>query len=240
MRLRDIAFAAGLAFAAPAFAQPAAPAAPAARPPHSPAQFAPEIAAFAEADKAHRPPPCGFLFVGSSSIRFWSTLVPDMAPLPVINRGFGGSEISDVDYYFDQVVAPYRPRAIVFYAGENDVADHKTPGQVAADFARFMALKTKALGDTPVYFVSLKPSKLRWDQFELQKQTNAKIRAMMASRRDLHFIDVVPAMLANGQPKDIYRPDRLHMTAPGYAIWTAIIRPVLIEEAAKPTSCKAG
>lgn len=236
MRIVNLAFVAALALAGPALAQSAKPAAVQ---PRGPERFAPEIAAFAAADAQAKPPPCGFLFIGSSSIRFWSSLDRDMAPLPVINRGFGGSEISDVDDDFDRVVAPYHPRAIVFYAGENDIAAGKTPDQVAADFARFMDLKTKALGATPVYFISLKPSKLRFEQVDRQTQTNAKILAMAGRRKDLRFIDVVPAMLQNGQPKDIYRPDRLHMTADGYAIWTAIIRPILLEEAKRPTSCRA-
>lgn len=234
MRIATLLFAANMALAASAWAQ-----APAHRP-HGPQTFAPEIAAFAAADRASPPAPCGVLFVGSSSIRFWKSLPQDMAPLAVINRGFGGSEISDVNYYFDQVVKPYRPRTIVFYAGENDVADDKTPAEVAADFARFMDLKTRALGPIPVYFVSLKPSKLRWDEFAMQTQTNALIRQMATRRADLHYIDVVGAMLQNGEPKDIYRPDRLHMTAPGYAIWTSIIKPVLLEAGKQPTACEAG
>jgi lysophospholipase L1-like esterase len=237
MRITALIMAAALACAAPGLA---AATGDRPRPAHTPQMFAPEIAAFAAADKAGAPRPCGFLFVGSSSIRFWNTLSRDMAPLPVINRGFGGSEISDVNYYFDQVVRPYRPRAIVFYAGENDVSDHKSPDQVAADLARFLALKTRAFGAVPVYFVSLKPSKLRWDQFPMQTQTNAKVRAMAADRSDLHYVDVVASMLENGQPKDIYRPDRLHMTAPGYAIWTAILKPVLLAEAARPAACQGG
>lgn len=231
MRLASFIAAAVLAFTAQAAAQPAQPA--------GPQRFAPEIAAFAAADKAQAPAPCGFLFVGSSSVRFWTSLQKDMAPLPVINRGFGGSEISDVDFYFDRTVAPYRPRAIVFYAGENDIAAGKSPDQVAADFARFMDLKTQALGATPVYFVSLKPSKLRFAQLDKQAQVNARVQAMARRRGDLRYIDVVAAMLQDGKPKDIFRPDNLHMTPDGYAIWTRIIRPLLVEEARRPTACKA-
>jgi lysophospholipase L1-like esterase len=224
--------------AAPAVAQPpAAATSPATA--KGPERFAPEIAAFAAADRQHRPAPCGFLFVGSSSIRFWKTLSGDMAPLPTVNRGFGGSTIADVDYYFDQVVAPYRPRAIVFYAGENDIAAGATPGAVTADFARFMDLKTKALGPTPVYFISLKPSKLRWAQRDAQAQVNAQIQAFAAQRNDLRYVDVSPAMLAEGVPKDIYVADGLHMTPEGYRLWTAVIRPVVEAEAKRPTACKA-
>ena len=225
------------ALSAPAFAQPAA--APAAA--KGPERFAPEIAAFAAADREHMAAPCGFLFTGSSSIRFWKSLSTDMAPLPVLNRGFGGSTVADVDYYFDKVVAPYRPRAIVFYAGENDVAAGEAPKAVAADFVRFMELKDKALGPaTPVYFISLKPSKLRWAQREQQAEVNAEIRALAAKRRDLHYVDVVATMLADGKPKDIYVGDGLHMTPDGYRLWTAVVRPVVEAEAKRPSACRAG
>jgi len=221
------------ALAAPAFAQPGAP-------PKGPERFAPEIAAFEAADRAQTIAPCSVLFVGSSSIRFWRSLAADMAPIKVLNRGFGGSEISDVDFYFDKVVTPYHPRAIVFYAGDNDVNSGKSAERIAADFARFLELKDKALGRaTPVYFISVKPSKLRWSQFAAQGEVNAKVRAMAARRHDLHYVDVVPAMLANGKPKDVYVADGLHMTPEGYALWTAVIRPVVQREAASPTACKA-
>jgi lysophospholipase L1-like esterase len=233
MRATAIALALIAGLAAPALAQPGPK-------PTGPERFAPEIAAFAAADRAHMPPRCSFLFVGSSSIRFWKTLQADMAPVPAINRGFGGSTIADVDYYFDQVVAPYRPRAIVFYAGENDIDAGEAPSIVTGNLARFMDLKTKAFGaETPVYFISLKPSKLRWLQRDRQAQVNAQVQALAAQRKDLHYVDVAPAMLVNGEPKDIYVADGLHMTPQGYKLWTEVIRPVVHAEAKRPTSCKA-
>jgi lysophospholipase L1-like esterase len=230
--MRHLLFALVLALAAPAWAQDVPR-------PKGPEQFAREIEAFAAADRAQAPAPCGFLFVGSSSIRFWQTLAADMAPLPVINRGFGGSTVADVDYYFDRVVTPYRPRAIIFYAGENDLAFGKSPADVAADFARFMDLKTKALGATPVWFISVKPSKLRWAQLAQQARVNAAVRAQAAKRKDLHYIDVVPAMIAGGKPKQIFIADGLHMTPDGYVLWTTAVRPVLEAEAKRRTACKA-
>ena len=188
-----------------------------------------EIAQFVEADRAAPPADCQVLFVGSSSIVKWrETLAADMAPMPVINRGFGGSHIEYVNRWFDQIVAPYRPRAIVFYAGENDIDAGKSVDRVLADFDEFMTRKTRALGKTPVYFISLKPSKLRFAQFPLQSQVNDAIRARTAKRSDLHYIDVVSPMLENGKPKDLFGPDDLHMTAAGYVIWTRAVREALL------------
>ncbi len=208
-------------------------------PPPSPVRFAPEIAHFAALDAAAPPPTCGFLFVGSSSIRLWHGLAADMAPLPVLNRGFGGARISDVDYYFDQVVTPYRPRAIVFYAGENDLWAGVGAGTVVADFRRFLELKTERLGDTPVYFVSLKPSRQRVSQMPLQAEVNARVRALAAERTDLRYVDVVPAMLDQGAPRDIFVADGLHMTPAGYQIWAGVVRPVLEQDLQSGRACSA-
>lgn len=197
--------------------------------------FAAEINGFAADDRAAAPPPCALLFVGSSSIGLWETLAKDMAPFPVINRGFGGSYIRNVNAYFDRVVAPYRPRAIIFYAGENDIESGRAPADLADDFALFMRLKTDRLGATPVYFISVKPTKARWSQLAEQTKLNDLIRAIAARRQDLRFIDVGPAMLENGAPKPLFQEDGLHLNAAGYTIWTRAVRDAL----ARPITARA-
>ena len=195
-----------------------------------------EVAAFAAADKASFPAPCEVLFVGSSSFRMWSSLAQDMAPLPVINRGFGGSHIEYVNRWFEPLVAAYRPSAIVFYAGENDLDAGKSPQRVIADFDAFLALKSAALGAVPVYFIPLKPSKLRFAQFAQQSGVNAAIRARATQRTDLFYIDVVSPMREEGRPKDIYLADGLHMSRDGYAIWTPLVRGALLPGAEARTA----
>jgi len=185
--------------------------------------LAAEIGGFIESDAKGMVDPCQVLFVGSSSIVKWNTLAMDMAPLPVINRGFGGSEIEHVNRWFHRVVAPYHPSTIVFYAGENDIAEGKSPERVVADFDRFMDLKMKTLGDTPVYFISIKPSPLRLANLVEQASVNEKIRKRAGKRTDLFYIDVASQMIENGKPKNIYVEDDLHMNADGYRIWTSAI-----------------
>lgn len=203
----------------------AAPSAPAGR-------FAAEMTAFAAQDKAAPQTPCKIVFTGSSSIRFWTTLGQDMAPMPVINRGFGGAQISDVNAHFDEVVGRYHPRAVVFYAGENDLNAGETTASVVEDFGRFMKLKSDKLGAaTPVYYISLKPSRARERQIPDQNAVNTKIKAQMKGRKDFVYIDVVPQMMgADGHPKDLFVADGLHMTSTGYAIWTKAVRPVMEKE----------
>jgi GDSL-like Lipase/Acylhydrolase family len=200
-----------------------------------------EIDAYVAADKAAPPPSCEVLFVGSSSIVKWKpTLSKDMAPLRVINRGFGSSHLEYVDRWFDDIVAPYHPRAIVLYAGENDLNAGKPVAQVLSDFDTFMQLKTKKLKDTPVYFISVKPSKARLAQLPEQSELNAAVRERAAQRTDLHYIDVVPAMLENGAPRDIFESDGLHMRREGYLMWTQLVRAALLPPTdAQLRSCRA-
>lgn len=193
-------------------------------PPGKAPAFDAAIAAFGEADGKAMPPACATLFVGSSSIRFWNSLSQDFPDRTVINRGFGGSTIWEVNHYFDRVVAPYRPKEIVFYAGENDLNAGRTPDQAYADFVQFMRLKEKALGATPVWYIAAKPSKLRLDQLPQQTALNASIKALAGQRDDLAYIDIVGAMMKpDGTPKDIFVEDNLHMTPAGYALWTPIV-----------------
>lgn len=193
-------------------------------------RFDDAIAEFSTADASDMPPTCATLFVGSSSIRFWSTLERDFPTRKVINRGFGGSTIAEVNHYFDQIVAPYKPSQIVFYAGENDINFGQTPEKVFSDFEVFMQMKEDRLGTTPVWFVSSKPSKLRFAQMDRQAILNEKIEALSNDRYDLAYIDIVEPMLKeDGTPKDIFVSDDLHMTEDGYAIWTPLVTAALNE-----------
>lgn len=230
-----------LAVNACATANPALPDLAQTAPPVAP-RFAEAIAAFEASDKTAMPPKCATLFVGASSIRFWKSLKEDFPDRTVINRGFGGSTVWEVDHYFDRVVAPYHPKEIVFYAGENDLwTDKRTPDEIYADFVQFMRMKEKALGSTPVWYISAKPSKQRFEQFATQVDLNAKVKALADQRDDLAFIDIVPAMLKpDGTPKDIFVADDLHMTPDGYALWTPIVDAALdAGQSAKAPGCPA-
>jgi len=204
-----------------------APAAPAQT--ANPHRFESEIAAFEAADKANPPPKNAILFVGSSSIRKWTSVADDFPSHKVINRGFGGSHLSDVDYYFDRIVLPYKPKMIVLYAGSNDINAGKTPETVVDDYKAFVQKVGSALPDTKVAFISINTSPARWNEVEKVKQANRQIADFIAKNGKLIFIDTFSAVLdGEGKPRpELYVQDRLHMNAKGYAIWTAIIAPYL-------------
>src|SRR5688500_1202199 len=114
-----------------------------------------EIGAFAEIDRKQTPPENAVLFVGSSSVRLWENLRQSFPRLKVINRGFGGSRLEDVNHYFDKIVLPYKPKTIVLYAGENDVNDGIAPETVAENYRKFSKMVQAKLPKTKIFYVSL-------------------------------------------------------------------------------------
>ena len=148
--------------------------------------------------------------------------------LPVINRGFGGSELSDLIGYFDRVVKPGAPRMILIYSGTNDLTNHEAPEQVFADLATLCGMISAALPGTRIAYISAAPNPSRWNQREAQQRLNA-LAAAYCARQGHVFIDVWTPMLGDdGLPsRDIYLADKLHMIAAGYALWTRIIGPYL-------------
>jgi lysophospholipase L1-like esterase len=190
-----------------------------------------QIRAFEEADRLHPPVTGAILFTGSSSIRLWRTLERDLAPLRVLNRGFGGCHLAHVNHYVGRVVLPYRPRAVVLYAGENDLGwlSRKTPATVLEDFKRLVATVQEKLPGTRVYFLAIKRSPFRRGRWAAMDEANRLVREFAAGRAGVVFIDTgTPLLDTKGGPSPEYLPwYRLHLTAKGYELWASILRPVL-------------
>src|SRR5687767_3928326 len=141
-----------------------------------PEMWAEAIAKFEKEDRAMPPPKGGILFLGSSSIRGWD-LKKSFPDLPVVNRGFGGSQICDSTHYADRLVTIHQPRLVVFYAGDNDIASGKSPEQVRDDFREFVEKVRKPQPELPIVFIAIKPSIARWKLAEEIKEANRLIAA---------------------------------------------------------------
>jgi lysophospholipase L1-like esterase len=192
-----------------------------------PERWEAEIAAYEDADLADPANPGSIVFVGSSSIRLWQTLSEDMAPMPVLNRGFGGSVIADATHFADRIILVYEPSAVVLYAGDNDIFFGLSGDCTLRDFEAFAAGIHAAAPGTPIYYISIKPSPARWAWWEEMLRANELIEARTTTSSALHFIDVSEAMLdQDGEPiEDLYSPDGLHMSDAGYDLWTSIVQP---------------
>jgi lysophospholipase L1-like esterase len=188
-----------------------------------------DIAAFKAEDRAHPVAPGAVLFVGSSSIRFWKSLAQDFPTTRVINRGFGGSDLDDSTYFADSIVIPYKPRAIVVYAGDNDLMGGDSPAQVRDDFVAFVTKVRHSLPAVPIAFIAIKPSVARVKLLPQIHQADELIAAWAKSQRDVIYLDVYTPMLdAHGQPRpELFIDDGLHMNRQGYDIWVARVAPWL-------------
>ncbi len=196
-------------------------------PPASPWET--EIRAFEEAERKNPSPPGAVLFVGSSSIRGWETLARDFPGVPVINRGFGGSHLSDSVRFAGRIVLPPKPRLVVVYAGDNDLAEGKTPQQILSDWKALAQKIHAALPQTRLAFISIKPSPARRHLLEAMRETNRLIAADIRSHEWMSYIDVFTPMLdETGAPRaTLFGGDSLHMNRTGYTLWAEVVRPHL-------------
>lgn len=193
-------------------------------------RWAKELRAFDAQDATNPPPRKPIVFTGSSSFRLWQELPQDFPGLRVMNRGFGGSQLSDVREHFERLILRYQPRQVVIYCGGNDLNAKKPVAEVVADLKDVVNRIHRELPQTKVAYVSIALNPARWDQREQVIAANAAIAEFMAQDRRRQFIDVTTAMLGpDGLPKpDIFVADRLHMNRKGYELWKPIIGPALV------------
>lgn len=193
-----------------------------------PLRFAGQIEDFDSLDMVKPVPENCVLFIGSSSMRMWKTAESTFQEYNVINRGFGGSQHSDVLYYFSRLVLRYRPSKIVFYEGDNDVAAGKSPERILSDFKKVVDLVEKYLPETELGFIAIKPSPKRWEMAPKMIEANNLIRDYCDTNPKLTFIDVWPKMVnAKGAKQKLFLEDMLHMNEKGYKIWTKKVKPFL-------------
>lgn len=191
-------------------------------------RWAKEMAAFEAQDSKATPRPAGIVFVGSSSIRLWD-LDRSFPGMPVINRGFGGSQIADSVARADLLVTRHKPRVVVFYAGDNDLAEGKTPAAIENDFKAFVSKVHGTLPQTRIAFIGIKPSIQRWALIAKVREANGLVRRFCESDDRLGFVDVDAPMLGwDERPrKELFVADGLHLSAKGYELWTTLVRPFL-------------
>ena len=185
-----------------------------------------EIAAFERADATNPPPKGAVLFIGSSTIRLWTTLAKDLPTLKVINRGFGGSTIADSTHFADRIIFPYAPSKIVLRAGGNDLWAGKTTAEVFGNFQEFVAVVHAKLPETEIIFLGLTPSLARWKQAEQEKTLNQFIADFVKGKPGLNYIEIYDLPLgADGLPRaELFIADKLHFNAAGYELLAAKTR----------------
>ncbi|MCO6455590.1 MAG: hypothetical protein J5I93_09875 [Pirellulaceae bacterium] len=187
-----------------------------------------EIAKLEQRDQRERPARGGVVFIGSSSIKRWD-LKQDFDGLPVVNHGFGGSQIADAAQYVERLVWPLEPRVVVLYSGDNDLASGKSPQQVHQDYRRFVQRVREQLPECRILFLAIKPSLARWKLVDSIREANRLIQSDTRQDQRQEYVDVFTPMLGeDGQPrKELLVDDGLHLSRAGYELWAGVLRPHL-------------
>ena len=187
---------------------------------------------------ARTPPPRRpIVLTGSSSIWLWRTMAQDLAPLPVLNHGFGGSHMAHVTHFLDRLVVPFAPHTLVVYSGDNDIAGtlgpKRTPEEVRDAAEALLDHVSTRLPETRVILLSIKPSRARWLLWPEMRRAN-ELLARCCQARSVTFLDVATPLLAQPpEPPDrsLFRWDGLHLSRRGYAAWAGVLRPALVDAA---------
>jgi lysophospholipase L1-like esterase len=193
--------------------------------------FYKEIQAFKAADNLNLPAKDAIVFVGSSSFAMWTNVKDYFPGYKIINRGFGGSGLKDAIEYEDDIIAPYHPKQVVIYSGENDIAANVSANDVLKRFTTLFNMIRRDLPKANIVYVSIKPSPSRQKFMPVMADANAKIKKFLASQKNTVFVDVYSKMLDTlGNPRgELFREDSLHMKRVGYEIWREQLTPVLMK-----------
>jgi lysophospholipase L1-like esterase len=195
--------------------------------------FAGDILKFKTIDSLNPPPQNCILFIGSSSFTMWNHVQSYFPGFSILNRGFGGSCLTDLIRYSNDIVFPYHPKQVVIYCGENDFASSDTITQSIVDsrFVQLFDLIRTKIPDAKITYISIKPSPSRWYLKEKFISSNKFIRKFIKQQPNTSFIDVWHKMLdKKGQPNEhIFLDDQLHMNTDGYMIWQKAITPHLLK-----------
>jgi len=191
-------------------------------------KWAGEIAAFDKLNQTEKYSDQSILFVGSSSIRLWSTIKEEMAPYPVIQRGFGGSNSPAVLHYIEQIAYPHQFQAVVIFIA-NDITgspNDLTPKQSTENFRQIVKIIRAKYKKQPVFIVAVTPSQSRWKKWPVIQENNENLKALCKKGKNLYFIETAQSFLNDkGEPRnELFRDDYLHLNHDGYLVWGKLIK----------------
>lgn len=189
-----------------------------------------EIQEFKKLDQKNGIPKKPILLVGSSSFTKWTDVKDYFPGKTIVNRAFGGSRLLDLNNYSDELLNPYKPKQIIIYCGENDVAmENPSAAEVFERFKTFFGKIRAKYPKVPVAYVSIKYSPSREQFWPIVTEVNQMIESYLKTQKRTDYIDITKVMNdADGKVRtDIFLEDMLHMKPEGYQLWTKVMAPYL-------------
>lgn len=167
------------------------------------------------------------LFIGSSSFNLYEGFEEDFGDVNAVNLGFGGSQMSDVLYFFDELVMPYHPQHIFVYEGDNDLTAGLSVKEFMEDVHAFVRLVRIHKPGTLISFLAPKPSPSRRELTDKYDEASQALFLYAKETPGVEFIDIAsPMYRKDGKIRpDIWKQDSLHMNRVGYEeIWAPILQ----------------
>ena len=158
--------------------------------------------------------------------------------LAIVNHGFGTSTAEELLYFYDRMVRPYKPRALVLATGGNDIGYGYTAKEVMEIEARIIDWAEADFPDIKIYCFSFDPDvkhkgeKNRATRFRaeynelLEDYCRRKESCTYVSLVDVPFYFENPEDVGDYDKvrEDIFVKDRTHLTPEGYAMFMDFIR----------------
>ena len=173
------------------------------------------------------------LLYGSSFFRNWGydrakEQWKRYAGLDVVNHGFGGATVDELLYYYDRMVRPYQPTAVVLRPGHNDLTRGLTPEQAWFLTERLIAWLRTDWPELPIVILQVFDTKKYHNAQRIAQNAayNQLMRDFAAANAGVSTVDLDPFFHdENGELRDIFVEDGLHLTDPGYEEMAAWLTP---------------
>lgn len=194
-------------------------------------RFENEIKSFVDYDLENTKPENSILFIGSSTVNLWKTsyYFPEYK---VMNRGFGGACIKDIQYYYNDVIGKYCPSSVVIY----DDIDIENGKSVETVFCEYGSLLDRIHNDFPecrILFISIKPTPMDFllgkDVRKNKKLLNKRMKEYAGIIPYIEYVDLASLLYKADGVLDLryYSEDRMHFNESGYKLWSNELRKVL-------------
>lgn len=183
------------------------------------------------------------LFYGSSGFTRWKREHWGVRPLEedirmkdgsvaAVNHGFGGGTIEEGLYYYDRLVKPWAPRAIVLRFFPNDISFGYSPVEIVYLIAQFCNRAKADFPDVKLYLCDAMPHKksaknITWQCFA--KQYNSLLKEYCEKNENCFLISQSrwpgfyedPADIGDYSKvrQDIWVEDEMHFTQAGYDVY---------------------
>lgn len=161
----------------------------------------------------------------------------------IVNHGFGTSSADDLLYYYDRMVRPYKPRALVLATSGNDIGFGYSAKDIMEILARVIHWAQADFPGIPIFVIGNGPALARVGQVNvytrLRKEYDVLLRAFCEVTENCTYVDLGNQPFYYNDPEDIgdfdkvrddiFASDDKHFNAKGYGYFMDFVREFLDE-----------